>query len=121
VLLRNTPLTFVEKEVPASWEDGLRVQGREEHIKGTAGIVRAHLMEIVRDENLTLAERIKKCDAFVWKVESFSGHHAEHHIMQYIDEEEAGGISYAPVSEEVHLAAVRSVLKNEEAESFASA
>ena len=111
VLLRNTPLTFVEKEVPASWEDGLRVQGREEHIKGTAGIVRAHLMEIVRDENLTLADRIRKCDAFVWKVESFSGHHAEHHIMQYIDEEEAGGISYAPVSEEVHLAAVRSVLK----------
>ena len=60
---------------------------------------------------MTLADRIRKCDAFVWKVESFSGHHAEHHITQCIDEDAAGGISYAPVSEEVHLAAVRSVLK----------
>ncbi|WP_462332548.1 flagellin lysine-N-methylase [Schwartzia sp. (in: firmicutes)] len=114
VLTRKTPIEFIEAETSAEWEEGLRVGGREEHLKKTALPLREHLMHILRDEKFSVRDRMLRCNTFLWKAPSAGGHHAEHHLEQLIAEDEtaaADGSIVCDVSAEEKREALLFVLK----------
>ena len=75
ILNRKTPLQFIRKKIAKADMDGLRVEGRDLHLKTYARLLRKTLVTILQDRKLPLTRRLEIADHFVWEAGQISGHH----------------------------------------------